>query len=116
MSHCLGLFAALNNCAFVSTEGFKENPSKPFCFLMDAAMLGACWLPWISVTHKLLFGSNNSTSFMCWLFSRLALGSTFAYDFLAIVNIPNTATLVLFHTKMSIGVLKIEYILRPCVM
>lgn len=35
-----GLYAALNNCAFVSTETIKEDPSKPFCFLMDLAMLG----------------------------------------------------------------------------
>lgn len=35
-----GLYAALNNCAFVSTETLKEDYSKPFCFLMDLAMLG----------------------------------------------------------------------------
>jgi len=34
------LYAALNNCAFVSTETIKEDYSKPFCFLMDASMLG----------------------------------------------------------------------------
>ena len=34
------LFAALNNCAFVSTETIKEDSSKPFTFLMDASMLG----------------------------------------------------------------------------
>lgn len=36
------LFAALNNCAFVSTEdlGRLASPAEPFCFLMDAAMLG----------------------------------------------------------------------------
>ena len=34
------LFAALNNCAFVSTEKFASEFSKPFCFLMDASMLG----------------------------------------------------------------------------
>lgn len=36
------LFAALNNCAFVSTEdlGQLTSPAEPFCFLMDAAMLG----------------------------------------------------------------------------
>ncbi|KAJ2836445.1 hypothetical protein J3B01_002839 [Coemansia erecta] len=39
------LFAALNNCAFVSTSKMWDNidgarPSKPFVFLMDAAMLG----------------------------------------------------------------------------
>jgi adenosylcobalamin-dependent ribonucleoside-triphosphate reductase len=34
------LYAALNNCAFVSTETIKEDGSKPFCFLMDASMLG----------------------------------------------------------------------------
>ena len=31
-----GLYAALNNCAFVSTKTLKEDYSKPFCFLMDA--------------------------------------------------------------------------------
>ena len=35
-----GLHAALNNCAFVSTETIKEDLSKPFTFLMDASMLG----------------------------------------------------------------------------
>ena len=34
------MFAALNNCAFVSTQNLKEEGSKPFTFLMDAAMLG----------------------------------------------------------------------------
>ncbi|TYZ57362.1 hypothetical protein PybrP1_012962 [[Pythium] brassicae (nom. inval.)] len=36
------LFAALNNCAFVSTADLRElaSPAEPFCFLMDAAMLG----------------------------------------------------------------------------
>lgn len=34
------LFAALNNCAFVSTADLKEKGSSPFCFLMDASMLG----------------------------------------------------------------------------
>lgn len=35
-----GLNAALNNCGFVSTVTLKEDGSKPFCFLMDASMLG----------------------------------------------------------------------------
>ncbi len=35
-----GLFAALNNCAFVSTRSMSNEFSKPFCFLMDASMLG----------------------------------------------------------------------------
>lgn len=37
-----GLYAALNNCAFVSTEDVdrRYSPAEPFCFLMDAAMLG----------------------------------------------------------------------------
>lgn len=35
-----GLYAALNNCAFVSTETLREDKTKPFCFLMDASMLG----------------------------------------------------------------------------
>ena len=34
------LYAALNNCAFVSTATIKEDMAKPFCFLMDASMLG----------------------------------------------------------------------------
>jgi ribonucleoside-triphosphate reductase (thioredoxin) len=34
------LFAALNNCAFVSTVNLVTSPTDPFCFLMDAAMLG----------------------------------------------------------------------------
>ena len=34
------LYAALNNCAFVSTSNLKDDLSKPFCFLMDASMLG----------------------------------------------------------------------------
>ena len=33
--------AALQNCAFVSTEAMtKSNPAKPFAFLMEASMLG----------------------------------------------------------------------------
>eukprot|EP01087_Luapelamoeba_hula_P010785 TRINITY_DN2871_c0_g2_i3.p1 TRINITY_DN2871_c0_g2~~TRINITY_DN2871_c0_g2_i3.p1 ORF type:complete len:811 (+),score=95.58 TRINITY_DN2871_c0_g2_i3:130-2433(+) len=35
-----GLYAALNNCAFVSTERMATEASKPFIFLMDASMLG----------------------------------------------------------------------------
>jgi len=38
-----GLFAALNNCAFVSTENIgtsNDESSKPFEFLMDMSMLG----------------------------------------------------------------------------
>jgi len=35
-----GLYAALNNCAFVSTDNLKEDLSKPFTFLMDASMVG----------------------------------------------------------------------------
>jgi ribonucleoside-triphosphate reductase len=35
-----GLAAALNNCAFVSTENIAEDVSKPFTFLMDMSMLG----------------------------------------------------------------------------
>lgn len=34
------LFAALNNCAFVTTEDIDEKKSKPFTFLMDMSMLG----------------------------------------------------------------------------
>jgi len=36
-----GLFAALNNCAFVSTENIDKEFTKPFEFLMDMSMLGA---------------------------------------------------------------------------
>ena len=35
-----GLYAALNNCAFVSTKHLKDDLSKPFTFLMDASMVG----------------------------------------------------------------------------
>jgi len=35
-----GLYAALNNCAFVSTEKIRDEFSKPFKFLMDMSMLG----------------------------------------------------------------------------
>ncbi len=34
------LYAALNNCAFVSTASLTDEPHKPFAFLMDLAMLG----------------------------------------------------------------------------
>jgi len=34
------LYAALNNCAFVSTEDIDVRQSTPFCFLMDMSMLG----------------------------------------------------------------------------
>lgn len=45
-----GLYAALNNCAFVSTEDMKDSPSKPFIFLMDLAMLGYSFLNFNSFT------------------------------------------------------------------
>jgi len=35
-----GLYAALNNCAFVTTKDMDKNPSFPFCFLFDYSMLG----------------------------------------------------------------------------
>lgn len=35
-----GLFAALNNCSFVSTENLVQDLTEPFTFLMDASMLG----------------------------------------------------------------------------
>lgn len=35
-----GLFAALNNCAFVSTKDLDKDLTKPFEFLMDMSMLG----------------------------------------------------------------------------
>lgn len=34
------MYAALNNCAFVSTADLRSDPAAPFCFLMDASMLG----------------------------------------------------------------------------
>ena len=34
------LYAALNNCAFVSTQDLAKDPTRPFEFLMDASMLG----------------------------------------------------------------------------
>ena len=38
--HKKNLSAALNNCAFVSTEDLAADPTRPFEFLMDASMLG----------------------------------------------------------------------------
>ena len=38
--HEKGLFVALNNCAFVSTENITEDLSEPFEFMMDFSMLG----------------------------------------------------------------------------
>ncbi len=34
------VYAALNNCAFVSTDNLKDDLAAPFTFLMDASMLG----------------------------------------------------------------------------
>jgi len=34
------IYAALQNCGFVSTENLAEDPTEPFCWLMDASMLG----------------------------------------------------------------------------
>lgn len=34
------MYAALNNCAFVSTDNLNEEPVKPFLFMMDMSMLG----------------------------------------------------------------------------
>ena len=38
--HKKNLAAALNNCAFVSTEDIDKDLTLPFEFLMDATMLG----------------------------------------------------------------------------
>lgn len=38
--HQKNLAAALNNCAFVSTEDIDKDQTLPFEFLMDATMLG----------------------------------------------------------------------------
>jgi len=35
-----GLFSALNNCAFVSTNNIDKDFAKPFMFMMDKSMLG----------------------------------------------------------------------------
>lgn len=35
-----GLFSALNNCSFVSTDNITKDYSKPFTFMMDMSMLG----------------------------------------------------------------------------
>lgn len=35
-----GLFAAANNCGFTSTANIDKELAEPFCFLMDASMLG----------------------------------------------------------------------------
>jgi ribonucleoside-triphosphate reductase (thioredoxin) len=35
-----GLYAALNNCGFVSTDNLSSDLERPFTFLMDASMLG----------------------------------------------------------------------------
>lgn len=35
-----GIYAALNNCGFTSTENIDKELAEPFCFLMDASMLG----------------------------------------------------------------------------
>lgn len=35
-----GLYAALNNCSFVSTKDMDKDPSMPFLFLFDYSMLG----------------------------------------------------------------------------
>ncbi len=35
-----GLYAALNNCSFISTKDMDKNPSMPFLFLFDYSMLG----------------------------------------------------------------------------
>jgi ribonucleotide reductase alpha subunit len=35
-----GLYSALNNCSFVSTDNLKDDLSKPFRFLMDMSMVG----------------------------------------------------------------------------
>jgi len=38
--HEKGIYTALNNCSFVSTENITEDISKPFEFMMDFSMLG----------------------------------------------------------------------------
>jgi len=54
------LYAALNNCAFVSTSTIKDDYSKPFCFLMDASMLGVgVGFDTKGAGHVLIKGPNN---------------------------------------------------------
>jgi len=35
-----GMHMALSSCAMISTANIKDDPAKPFCFLMDVSMLG----------------------------------------------------------------------------
>jgi hypothetical protein len=54
-----GLFAALNNCAFVSTKTLKDDGAKPFTFLMDASMLGVgVGFDTVGATHITVKGPN----------------------------------------------------------
>ena len=46
------LYAALNNCAFVSTKDLASDPVEPFCFLMDASMLGVGTLHFLCIISK----------------------------------------------------------------
>jgi ribonucleoside-triphosphate reductase (thioredoxin) len=47
------LFAALNNCSFVSTENIVEDKAKPFCFMMDMSMLGRFRNKLITFTYSI---------------------------------------------------------------
>ena len=38
--HKRGVFAALNNCSFVSTENIEQDLTKPFEFMMGMSMVG----------------------------------------------------------------------------
>lgn len=56
-----GTYLALSNCAFVSTANIKEDPSKPFCFLMDVSMLGAgCGTDMLGAGKILIKGPNQN--------------------------------------------------------
>ena len=59
------LYAALNNCAFVSTSTLKEDYSKPFCFLMDMSMLGVgVGFDTLGTNQIIIKGDNKKDSFL----------------------------------------------------
>ena len=60
------MYAALNNCAFVSTEQSGNlEASKPFCFLMDASMLGVGMLVYYIYVQLWLYEYLNI--YRCWI-------------------------------------------------
>ena len=102
-----GLYAALNNCAFVSTDTLKDHPSKPFVFLMDLSMLGYDILSMLFASYEVVmahhYGRNGNYSKISFFGQKKLARSTFKivhFLFLARFSI-NYSKISIFRSKKS---------------